>query len=321
MSSKALYGPERWPVGRPGGVRSKLLTGAELVVASERPSLWAVEPWFQHHGVPVEQGLRVIKWLGHSKELGNCTVQHVVGTYHPASWNLDKVRGVYGHRSHNIVPLDPSDHGACDIIVKAITEAKKGMPVTDNALLDTWRWAPAGVVERTKWWRGNDRTSRYYGGRAPLASCPELPDDALRCICEQLVPTVPSKSTFRPSRGTVDVPQSNEEFVAEAQEYCDENTTDAALEACAEDDLSEVVDKCDTLQADMADRIRRWHRDRGNVAKRLPMVSRHWLHTLGKPMNLVVAEIPRMNEHNDMLEGVYGRVYDYCVARGAPYDY
>ena len=34
LTSKALYGPARWPVGRPRDARSKLLTG--VVAANER---------------------------------------------------------------------------------------------------------------------------------------------------------------------------------------------------------------------------------------------------------------------------------------------
>ena len=45
------------------------LTGA--VAAKERVHWWPVEPWFQHHGVPVEQGLSVLAWLGHSERLKN----------------------------------------------------------------------------------------------------------------------------------------------------------------------------------------------------------------------------------------------------------
>ena len=128
LISQALYGPKRWPYGRPRDERSKLLTGA--VAAKERVHWWPVEPWFQHHGVPVEQGLDVLAWLGHGEALGNLTVQHVADTYQHDNWVIDKTRGVYRHAFSNILPLDPSLHVSCDILVKAILEAKNGMPIT-----------------------------------------------------------------------------------------------------------------------------------------------------------------------------------------------
>jgi len=148
LISKALYGPERWPVGRPRDARSKLLTGA--LAAKERVHWWPVEPWFQHHRVPFQEGLRVISWFGHGERLGNCTVQHVVDTFQITDWDFDKIRGVYRHAFSNILPLEPSLHVSCDILVKAIQEARDGMPIpAGNIHMDTWRWAPAGVVEDT----------------------------------------------------------------------------------------------------------------------------------------------------------------------------
>ena len=144
----------------------------------------------------------MISWFGHGERLGNCTVQHVVDTFIITDWDFDKTRGVYRHAFSNILPLESSLHVSCDILVKAIQEARDGMPIpAGNIHMDTWRWAPAGVVEDTIWWSG---ASRYYGGRAPMARMAELPDDSLRCICEQLVP-----------------PRSNEESMAAAQAYCD----------------------------------------------------------------------------------------------------
>ena len=289
-TSKALYGPARWPVGRPRDKRSKLLTGA--VAARERVHWWPVEPWFQHHRVPFQEGLRVISWFGHGEALDNLTVQHVVDTYQHDHWNFDKTRGVYRHGYSNILPLEPSLHVSCDILVKAILEAKNGMPITPmiaggDAKLDTWRWAPAGVVEDTIWWSG---ASRYYGGRAPMARMAELPDDALRCICEQLVP-----------------PRLNEEFMAEAREYCDEHTTDAALLACDEEDFCFVLGDLDCRRADIHDRIRYWHRDMGPVAVQLRLVSRHWHRAQEKPTNLMKAGLARLKQHEDMLENAYSR--------------
>ena len=86
MSTKAKYGPLRWPEGRPRDERSKLLTGADLVVAAnERDSTgrhsklgdchwWPVEPWFLHHGISVEEGLKVIGWLGCGYSIDTATV-------------------------------------------------------------------------------------------------------------------------------------------------------------------------------------------------------------------------------------------------------
>ena len=48
----------------------------------------------------------------------------------------------------------------------------------------------------------------------------ELPDDALRCICEQLVPLVP------PERKVGEhVLQSDDAFIAESRAWCEENST------------------------------------------------------------------------------------------------
>ena len=107
-------------------------------------------------------------------------------------WDFDKTRGVYRHGFSNVLPLDPSLHVSCDILVEAIQRARDGMLVTVGGILlpislHAWKWAPAGVVEDPIWWSG---ASHYYGGRAPMARMAELPDDALRCICEQLVPPV-----------------------------------------------------------------------------------------------------------------------------------
>ena len=85
-----------------------------------------------------------------------------------------------------------------------------------------WRWAPAGVVENTKWWSGR---SRYYGGRAPgLARMVELPDDVLRCVCEHLAPMNPPEEKPRQHHSgqmlyRYGEPQSNEEFVAEGVRF------------------------------------------------------------------------------------------------------
>ena len=286
--SKALYGPERWPVGRPRDARSKLLTGA--VATRARVHWWPVEPWFQHHGVPVEQGLSVLAWLGHSERLGNLTVQHVADTFIITDWDFDKTRGVYRHGYSNILPLDPSLHVSCDILVKAIQEARDGMLITaGNAQLDTWRWAPPGVVEDTVWWSGS---SRYYGGRAPMVRMAELPDDALRCICEQLVPTVL---------------RSNEEWMAEAQVYCDERTTDAALLACDEEGLGDLLVEGDNLRLELVGRLREWKRGRAPVAVQLRLVSRHWRRAREKPTNDLKAELARLKQHQVVLDDVHRR--------------
>ena len=119
------------------------------------------------------------------------------------------------HTPHVDEPLDESDHAARDILIKAILEAKKGLP--EGGGLDTWKWAPEGVVENTKWWVGR---SFYHSGRAPMARLVELPDDVLRCICEQLVPLVP------PERKVGEhVLQSDDAFIAESRAWCEENST------------------------------------------------------------------------------------------------
>ena len=295
LVSKALYGPARWPYGRPRDERSKLLTG--VVAAKERVHWWPVEPWFQHHGVPVEQGLSVLAWLGYSERLKNLTVQHVVDTFQIDSWVFDKTRGVYRHGYSNVLPLDPSLHVSCDILVEAIQRARDGMLVTVGDILlpislhDTWKWAPVGVVEETKWWSGR---SAYYGGRAPMARMAELPDDALRCICEQLVPRVL---------------RSNEEWMAQAQEYCDEHATDAAVLACDEEGLGDVLVEGDNLSMDIRQKIREWKRGRGPVAVQLRLVSKDWRRAREKPTNDLKAEFARLKQHQVMLDNAYSSVH------------
>ena len=289
--SKALYGPALWPVGRPRDERSKLLTGALLVIARDEVRGWAVEPWLRHHGIPVDQGLSVLAWLGHGERLGNCWVQNVVSQYNPDAWDMDKARGVYRHRFSNVIPLDPGLHGACDQIINAILEAQPGISES-LSMYDTWKWAPAGVVECLEWW---EDSSRYYGGRAPMARMAELPDDALRCICEQLVPPVL---------------RSNEELIAEARVYCDEHTTWTALPTCHVDDLFGLTSECQDLESDVAERIGQWHRERGPVAVQLRLVSRDWCRALEKPTNILKAELARLKQHKDMLGSAKTRVFE-----------
>ena len=64
----------------------------------------------------------------------------------------------------------------------------------------------------------------------------ELPDDALRCICEQLVPLVP------PERKVGEhVLQSDDAFIAESRAFYEEDTTDAALLLHDEEQLDELI--------------------------------------------------------------------------------
>ena len=126
-----------------------------------------------------------------------------------------------------------------------------------------------------------------------MARMAELPDDALRCICEQLVPTVM---------------RSNEEFMAETREYCDEHMTDAALLACDEEGLREVYEECEWMQGAMCRRIREWKRERGPVAVQLRLVSKDWRRAREKPTNDLKAELARLKQHQVMLDGVYSRV-------------
>ena len=244
----------------------------------------------------------MISWFGHSERLANCSVEHVVDTFQITDWDFDKTRGVYRHAFSNILPLEPSLHVSCDILVKAIMEAKKGMPVEGGVacLIGTWRWAPPGVVEDTIWWTG---ASRYYGGRAPMPRMAELPDDALRGICEQLVPPVM---------------RSNEEFMTEAREYCDERTTDAALLACDEEGLGDLLVEGDNLRLELVGRLREWHRGRAPVAVQLRLVSRHWRRAREKPTNDLRAELARLKQHKVMLDIAFSRVRWAFLSRFGP---
>ena len=126
-----------------------------------------------------------------------------------------------------------------------------------------------------------------------MARMAELPDDALRCICEQLVPPVV---------------RFNEEFIATSQQYCAQHTTDAALLACDEDDLRDVSVECECLTMEIRQSIRKWHRDRGPVAVQLRLVSRHWRRAREKPTNDLRAELARLKQHQVMLDNAYNRV-------------
>ena len=131
--------------------------------------------------------------------------------------------------------------------------------------------------------------------RAPMARMAELPDDGLRCICEQLVPPVL---------------RSNEEFMAEAQVYCDEHTTDAALLACDEEGLGDLLVEGDNLRLELVGRLREWKRGRGPLAVQLRLVSRHWRRAREKPTNDLRAELARLKQHKDMLDNASSRVLE-----------
>ena len=139
-----------------------------------------------------------------------------------------------------------------------------------------------------------------WGGRAPMARMAELPDDALRCICEQLVPRVL---------------RSNEEWMAQAQEYCDEHATDAAVLACDEEGLGDVLVEGDNLSMDIRQKIREWKRGRGPVAVQLRLVSKDWRRAREKPTNDLKAELARLKQHQVMLEGVHSRVRETMSRR------
>ena len=129
----------------------------------------------------------------------------------------------------------------------------------------------------------------------------ELPDDALRCICEQLVP-----------------PRSNEESMAAAQAYCDEHTTDATIWARDEDDLRDVSIECEYLSSEMDERIRQWYRKRGPVAVQLRLVSRHWRRAREKPTNDLRAELARLKQHQVRLDDAYSRAHSAFLSRFGP---
>ena len=131
--------------------------------------------------------------------------------------------------------------------------------------------------------------------QGPMSRMAELPDDALRCICEQLVPPVL---------------RSNEELMAEARVYCDEHTTWTALPTCHIDDLFGLTAECQDLESDVAERIGQWHRERGPVAVQLRLVSRDWCRAQEKPTNILKAELARLKQHKDMLDNASSRVLE-----------
>ena len=136
-----------------------------------------------------------------------------------------------------------------------------------------------------------------------MARMAELPDDALRCICEQLVPPVV---------------RFNEEFIATSQQYCAQHTTDAALLACDEDDLRDVSVECECLTMEIRQSIRKWHRDRGPVAVQLRLVSKDWRRAREKPTNDLRAELARLKQHQVMLDDAYSRAHSAFLSRFGP---
>lgn len=79
--------------------------------------------------------------------------------------------------------------------------------------------------------------------------------------------------------------------------------------------MDDLYESCDTYRRKMGERIQDWHQERGNVAKRLPMVSRHWLHALKRPMNLVIAEADPWKVHKNNLDMVCNRIHEFRISR------
>ena len=131
----------------------------------------------------------------------------------------------------------------------------------------------------------------------------QVTSDALRGICEQLVPPVM---------------RSNEEFMTEAREYCDERTTDAALLACDEEGLGDLLVEGDNLRLELVGRLREWQRGRAPVAVQLRLVSRHWRRAREKPTNDLKAELARLKQHQVMLDTAYSRAFSEYTRRFGP---
>ena len=147
-----------------------------------------------------------------------------------------------------------------------------------------------------------------------MARLVELPDDVLRRICEQLVPLVPPKEKPLPSGY---VGQSNDEFLAESRKSCEEDTTDAALQRRGEIQLDELSESFD--DSALRHRIQSWRRERGPVSV-LCKVSKRWRAGLKKHIDVLRAEIARLEAHRAVLADARDRVYNHRVSRfGEPY--
>ena len=149
-----------------------------------------------------------------------------------------------------------------------------------------------------------------------MARLVELPDDALRCICEQLVPLEPPKE--EPLSGGY-VPQSNDEFIAASRTSCEEETTEDALQFREEVELDELIESLDVDDSALQFRIRMWRQERGPVSV-LSKVSKRWRAGLKKHIAVLRAEIARYEAHRVFLKETRDKVYNLRVSHfGEPY--
>ena len=91
------------------------------------------------------------------------------------------------------------------------------------------------------------------------------------------------------------------------QEDEEQHATDAAVLACDEEGLGDVLVEGDNLRLELVGRLREWHRGRAPVAVELRLVSRHWRRAREKPTNDLKAELARLKQHQVVLDDVHRR--------------
>jgi len=165
---RALYGPVRWPQGKPRDETSRPVAGATLVAARQQGLVnpaysgtdrFPLKPWCKNNGV---EHLAVQRLGTYGGSVEACVRQ---------SPRLD----LEGDRALSILGAGPQyvkGH-----FISIVEEARIALAAGR---------VPHGAVEYVQWWSGS---TQYVEGRAPMARMPDLlPEDALRLVYEHLVP-------------------------------------------------------------------------------------------------------------------------------------
>ena len=143
----------------------------------------------------------------------------------------------------------------------------------------------------------------------------ELPDDALRCICEQLVPLVP------PERKVGEhVLQSDDAFIAKSRALYEEDTTDAALLLHDEEKMDELIHSLERSLSGPSD-WSSWRAEQRGYVGMLARVSKRWQPCLKKYLDVMRAEVARLEAHRVFLVDTRNKVYNFRVPHfGEPRD-
>jgi len=104
----------------------------------------------------------------------------------------------------------------------------------------------------------------------------------------------------------------------ESRKSCEEDTTDAALQRRGEVQLDELSESFD--DSALRHRIQSWRRERGPVSV-LSKVSKRWHACLKKHIDVLRAEIARLEAHRAFLVDTRDKVYNIRVSGfGEPRD-